>query len=260
MIEAHPGTRPVIVRLRNFVGDVVLGIPALRLLERHGYQPWLVGKGWAPGLLAAEGWRVEVRPKKLLDRVAQLRALRREALQVDPDFDRRPNALALPWAFSAALDMRLAGLRAVGYAHESRGWLLHRSHPMPPPMHALMNYWQLACLFLGLDAGKEPPPAAIELKVSEAQRAAADEVLRAAGVREGYVLICPFSGGTFEQFDKTWPHFPAFLDLLATRGRDIVVCPVPARRPRRPSAMPRRAGLRASSWAPTTPCCSAPRW
>ena len=32
MIEA----RPLIVRLRNFVGDTVLSIPALRLLQAHG--------------------------------------------------------------------------------------------------------------------------------------------------------------------------------------------------------------------------------
>eukprot|EP01031_Cornospumella_fuschlensis_P045289 gene45289-55407_t len=54
MIEARPLTRPLIVRLRNFVGDTVLSIPALRLLESHGYRLELVGKGWARGLLEQE--------------------------------------------------------------------------------------------------------------------------------------------------------------------------------------------------------------
>ena len=44
-------TRPLIVRLRNWVGDVILGVPALKLLASHGYQLQLIGKGWAPALL-----------------------------------------------------------------------------------------------------------------------------------------------------------------------------------------------------------------
>jgi heptosyltransferase-2 len=39
--------RPLIVRLRNWVGDVILGVPALNLLASRGYQLQLVGKGWA---------------------------------------------------------------------------------------------------------------------------------------------------------------------------------------------------------------------
>jgi len=37
--------RPLIVRLRNWVGDVVLTVPALRPLQSHGYELELVGKG-----------------------------------------------------------------------------------------------------------------------------------------------------------------------------------------------------------------------
>jgi heptosyltransferase II len=71
--------RPIIVRLRNWVGDVILGVPALQLLAAHGYQPHLVGKGWARALLAGLGWPVLSRPVSLRERVAQLRALRSQA-------------------------------------------------------------------------------------------------------------------------------------------------------------------------------------
>lgn len=225
MIEDRQADKTVIVRLRNFVGDVVLGIPALRLLERHGYRLQLIGKGWAPALLEAEeGWAVQVRPKKLGDRVAQLKALRREARARQPDFDRQANAIALPWSFSAALEMRLAGLKGVGYAHEARGWLLHRSVPMPAPGHALLNYWELACRFLGVD---EPPPAEIGMTVSAAQREAAAQLLAQHAVDEPFLLICPFAGGTFEVLDKTWPRFAEFVELAAARGLRLVVCPGP---------------------------------
>ncbi len=217
--------RPLIVRLRNFVGDAVLGVPALRLLERHGYRLELVGKGWARELFAAEGWRVHVRPKGLRDRVAQLRALRREALAQDARFDQHPNAVLLPWAISAALDCRLAGLRAEGYAYEARGWLLHRSHVMRPGTHALVNYWELACAFLGVN---EPPPAEIGLKVSAAQLAAADALLREHGVSQPFILSCPFASGTVEFVDKSWPAFPEFIRRLRAAGRTVLICPGPS--------------------------------
>jgi hypothetical protein len=43
--------RPLIVRLCNMVGDVVLGVLALKLLEQHGYDLHLYGKAWAPNFL-----------------------------------------------------------------------------------------------------------------------------------------------------------------------------------------------------------------
>lgn len=216
----------LIVRLRNYVGDTVLSVPALHLLQRHGYELELVGKGWAKSLLAGEGWPVSVRPKRLQDRVRQLRSLRRQARAQDPDFDRRDNALVLPWAFSAALDMRLAGLRAHGSAYEARGWLLRRSHPMDPNSHALRSYWDLACAFLGISGA---PPASIGLRLNMAQHEAAEATLQTHGLPpQGFVLVCPFASGTTEFVDKSWPDFPAFVARLRAEGHTPVVCPGPS--------------------------------
>ncbi len=223
MVEQR-GARPLIVRLRNFVGDAVLGLPALRLLERHGYQLQLVGKGWAPDLFASEGWTVHVRPKKLGDRIKQLRRLRAEARRLDPGFDRRSNALVFPGAISAALDMRLAGLRAEGYAGDGRSWLLARSYPVDTNVHNLRGYWDLSCAFLGI---KALPPASIDFKISTAQFAQADALLHQHGVKPGFVLVCPFANDTIELVDKTWPHFPAFVERLVASGQQVLICPGP---------------------------------
>ena len=82
----------------------------------------------------------------------QLRALRIAARDVDPAFDRRDNAMVLPTSFSSALEMRLAGLHAVGYSQEARGFLLARSEPITYGGHALVSYWELACRFLRISA------------------------------------------------------------------------------------------------------------
>jgi heptosyltransferase-2 len=190
-------SRPLIVRLRNWVGDVILGVPALKLLTSHGYQLHLVGKGWAPALLAGEDWPVHVRPAGTGDSVRQLRELRRAAQMVDPAFDRRVNA---------------------------RGFLLARSVPISYGGSALVSYWELACRLLGIT---QPPPPEIGLKVAGADVERADALLRTHGVAPGFIVICPFAGGTFEKLDKSWPLFPQFARALLATGRQVVACPGP---------------------------------
>lgn len=218
--------RPLIVRLRNWVGDVVLSIPALQLLEKHGYELHLVGRGrWAPALLAGHGWPVHLQPRSLRERVKQLRDLRAAALARDPAFRRRENALVLPTSFSSAMEMRLAGLKAVGYAHEGRSLLLSRSEAMSLGGHALVSYWTLASRFLGIPVHSPPP--AIPLCTAPAAQRQADELLQRHGVRAGFVVICPFAGGTFETLDKTWPRFAEFSRALLERGHEVLACPGP---------------------------------
>lgn len=217
--------RPLIVRLRNWVGDVTLGLPTLQRLADAGYDLRLVGKGWARDLLAGHGWPVEVLAKTPGDRVRQLRALRRQALADDPGFDRRLNAVCFPYSFSSALDFRLAGLRALGHAYEGRGWLLGRSVTRPAGRHELEVYWHLGSTLLGADA---PLPGRIALRLCDAHRAQAQALRDRHALASGYVVICPFAGGTWSGQDKTWPEFPAFVaGPLADFGRRVVVCPGP---------------------------------
>lgn len=217
-------SRPLIVRLRNWVGDVILGIPALKLLAAHGYQLQLIGKSWAPALMAGEDWPVLVRRPGAWASVQQLRELRRAAMSTDPAFTRRDNAMVLTTSFSSALEMRLAGLRAVGYAQEARSFLLARSVPSVYGGPALVAYWDLACRFLGIT---QAPPREIGLRLAATDVAQADALLRSHGIRAGFVVICPFAGGTFEKLDKAWPAFPQFTRALLATDRQVVACPGP---------------------------------
>jgi len=222
--EASDAPRPLVVRLRNWVGDAILGVPALHLLAAHGYQLQLVGKPWSQALLAGEDWPTHVYPRSLRERVALLRRLRRQAHAIDAGFDRRENAMVLTTSISSALELRLAGLRAVGYAQEARGFLLARSEPSTYGGHALASYWQLACRFLRIE---QPPPASIDLKLAPADVAAADALLHRHGIAPGFIAICPFAGGQFEKLDKTWPAFAPFTQRLLGLGRPVLACPGP---------------------------------
>jgi ADP-heptose:LPS heptosyltransferase len=216
---------PLIVRLRNWVGDVTLAVPMLQRLSDQGYALQLVGKVWARELLAGHDWPVHALPKSMTERVRLLRRLKAEARAADPGFGRRVNALCLPYSFSSALEFRLAGLRALGHAHEGRGPLLARSVPLPRGIHELEVYWQLGSTLLGTPA---PTPAIIGLRVSPAHEAQAEALRRAHGIERECIVICPFAGGTWAKQDKTWPAFAEFAErVLPTFGRSVVVCPGP---------------------------------
>ena len=223
--EASPmSTRPLFVRLRNWVGDVVLSVPTLQRLADAGYALHLVGKGFAPSLLGGFGWPVHRLAADTPGRVAQLRALRKAhgpASRQQASLD----SVAFPYSFGSALEFRLAGCRALGYAYEGRSWLLARALPKPLDTHTLAEYWQLADALLGKVA---PPPSAIGWRIAPAAHEQARALMRERGLRPGVVLACPFAGGTYDRVDKRWPHFTELLQRLVREdGRQVVLCPGP---------------------------------
>lgn len=217
--------RPLIVRLRNWVGDVVLGVAALRHLQQQGHAPVLVGKRWAASLLAGEGWPVHVLPASTRERVALYRRLRAEAREVDADFDRRVNTVLMPMSFSSALETRLAGLRSVGYAHEGRSWLMRQALQVGAPVHELARDWRLAQALTGRH---DDVPEHAVLTIDPAAAARARARIAEHGLDGGFILLCPFAGGTFEKLDKRWPDFAAFATAAIARfGLPVVLCPGP---------------------------------
>ena len=221
-MSTHP--RPLIVRIRNFIGDVVLLIPALERLQAAGYDLNLVGKPWAASLLEAYGWPVTRYPKGFSERRATLKRVAEPLRARYPDFASRINAITFATSFSSALDMRAAGLKPFGYAVEGRSILLTKSAPIVYGEHALESYWRLTSQFLNDHA---PPPDAVKLRISAAADLAAQNALHAANVKPGYIVLVPFAGGTFEKLNKKWPHFAALAAALIPTGRDIVMAPGP---------------------------------
>ena len=216
--------RPLVVRIRNFIGDVVLSVPALERLQAAGYELHLAGKPWARSLLEAYGWPVTAYPKSFSARRETLRGLASPLRAIDPGFDQRINAITFATSFSSALDMRTAGLRPLGFAVEGRSFLLKRSAKIVYGEHALDSYWRLTGAFLN---DNSPAPPAVQLRTSAAADLAANAALASVGARPGYVVLVPFAGGTFEKLDKKWPYFAALAKRLSDTGRDIVMAPGP---------------------------------
>jgi heptosyltransferase-2 len=112
--------------------------------------------------------------------------------------------------------------------------------PRQRGVHELQVYWQLGDALLGRAA---PLPERIGLQPTAAQRARAQALRQAHGIDDGFVCICPFAGGTWDQQDKTWPAFADFAaQRLPALGRSVVVCPGPGEEER--IARERFAGAR----------------
>jgi heptosyltransferase-2 len=207
---------PLVVRLRNWVGDVVLSVPTLRRLEQAGYELHLVGKGWAADLLGGYGWKVHRLAPGRLGAIRQLRELRR-------DLGGDARLLIFPYSFGSALEARAAGFSAVGFGGQARGWLLGLSVPQRRDLHTREEYWSLGQAFLGL---REPPPAEDQpWAFAPSAEAEAEALVRRHGLQPGYVVICPFAGGKVDEQLKRWPHFADFARGIAREGRSVVICP-----------------------------------
>lgn len=219
--KANVGRTPLVVRLRNWVGDVVLSVPTLQRLQAAGFELHLIGKGWAGDLLAGFGWTVHKLPAGHWDRLWQLRQLR----QALGGAGLAPLGLTFPYSFSSALELRLAGLPPTGFAYEGRSLLLRQAVPRPAGLHTLEEYWALGSAFLGDTA---PVPQGIVWRLHPQAQAEAQALITAHGVTPGFILACPFAGGTFEGRDKRWPDFADFIDrLMQQTGRQVVLCPGP---------------------------------
>jgi heptosyltransferase-2 len=217
--------KPLIVRLRNWVGEVVLALPTLVELQRCGYELHLVGKSWAVDLLAGYDWPVHVRPQGQIATLSQLKDLKRELSLLDAGFTQRLNTLLLTNSFSSALQARLAGLRAVGVAADGRSWLLAEALQVAPELHVAQRFWQTGALLAADEFKFQLTP--VEIRTSAAQREQADAVLRSLQFNGAYAVLCPFSGAGDTQGRKRWPAFPYLARLLCTRDIPLLICPGP---------------------------------
>jgi heptosyltransferase II len=227
-MRREPLPTTLVVRLRNWVGDVTLSLPLLQRLADAGYGLQLVGKGWAADLLAGHGWPVHKLAPTTRERISQLRSLARTGVGAgSPARTRQPtlDALCLPDSFSSALEFRLAGLRTLGHAWEGRSLLLAQAATRPRGVHELEVYWRLGDALLGAPA---PLPRTIDLRPSPNHQQQARALREAHQLEPGFIAICPFAGGTWSGQDKTWPGFAAFVaERLPGLGRRVVICPGP---------------------------------
>ncbi len=213
----------ILLRATNWVGDVVISLPALRALRAHhpGDRISVLARPWVAALyrLLPEVDEVLVEEPKGRHSGAAGRAALASELR-EKGFDR---AILLPRSFATAWTACRAGIpERWGYRGELRSLLL--THPLsfsrPPGEHEVFRHLRLVA------ATGVPVPGMPDATwpVSEALRRSARTKLMEAGVPGG-----PFAAAhvaSFAHEAKRWPEerFAAlFSHLAAARGLPIVL-------------------------------------
>jgi heptosyltransferase-2 len=213
----------VLFRATNWVGDVVLSLPALRALRAHHRRDHLsvLARPWVAELyrLLPEVDEVLVEEPKGRHAGRAGRALLAAELR-ERAFDR---AILLPRSFATAWTAFRAGIpERWGYRGELRSPLL--THPVPfsprPGGHELFRHLRL------VEAAGAPMPGTPDatLPVPDAPRRAARALLAGAGLSGE-----PFAAAhvaSFAHEAKRWPEerFAALFDRLASdRGLPVVL-------------------------------------
>src|ERR1700722_16058582 len=207
----------ILVRTTKWVGDAVMAIPALAAIRARWPDAEIVAlaRPWVADLYRGQGYvdRLMVfdnrgRHRGFWGRERLASELRREKFDV---------ALLLQNAFDAAWLAWRAGIRErIGYARDWRGPLLTNAVRVPKdgeiPKHESHYYLELLRRVGWIEAS--PALAPIRLHVSEAARASAESLLRAASARES-AWRCAIAPGASYGAAKCWP--PERFALLADR-------------------------------------------
>jgi len=218
------------VRLPNWVGDVCMSLPSLALLSATGLPLAICARPWARDLLAGVATHdfIPMRGRLWEDRGA----VREHRRRLGAD-GRRARGLALPDSLSSAAVFRLAGVPSAGYRDDGRSLLLRWPIAKPDAgLHAVQAWYYLTRTALQrwqLPAGQPQPGPLLGLPVTPAHHAAADGLLREAGLAgQPFVLIAPTATGLHKGRIKVWPGFDALTRALQARGHTVVMCPPPA--------------------------------
>ena len=203
----------LIVRLPNHLGDACMSIAAVDALAAAGYALTLAGRPWIRALFEAYPWHTVPLAGGPRDHV---RALRQAA--------RGAPGLLFTNSFSTALEFRLAGINATGYARGGRSLLLSAAVAVHDADHMVEYYHRLAATLIA-----QPPqvPGALDLRVSEAARQRVRGALAAAGTSGPYVVLCPVAVGLHHGKVKAWDGFTRLQRELLARGRRVVALPGP---------------------------------
>jgi heptosyltransferase-2 len=223
--------RHIIVRGPNWTGDVIMATPGFRALRagfpdarlvlhlRPGLEPLVAGAPWFDEVIPVESYHRG--PAALAREAARLRGRR---------FDL---GVCLPDSFSAALLLRLAGVReVVGWRRGFRSALLHRA---PTPSGDGSGRWLIPreehVLGLVRALGCEARGTRLELFVTDAEQAEAAAAFAAAGLDPAAPRALLAPGASYGPA-KLWPaqRFATVGDALARAGAAVVVLGSPGER------------------------------
>ena len=218
-MRAMSSKTPLIVRLPNWVGDVVMTLPSLQALHNAGFDLQLFGQKWIFDLLHAFPAKLFQVPSSLLAACI--------AISNNP----ARNALLFTNSFSSALITRLSGKQPIGYINNRR-CLLKNKIAKPAHLHEVAYFWKIAQLATStwLPGATWPHaiPNTISLPMNAACKVKIVEKLKQEAIASPFFVLCPSATGTAKNgIPKIWPYWSNLSETLYQQGIVHVVCPGP---------------------------------
>ena len=202
----HTKPQQLIVRLPNWVGDVIMCLPALQLLQQQGINLILVGKPWIHDLLQAMPYELHTYINQ-----SSLKKIPCKAM------------LLLTNSFSSAVKARIAGKKCLGYATDGRRLLLQKSIQKSKNRHETMVFLTLAQEALIYFFGLTPQILSEDDTKPKLTIASTSTSYHA---KPPYVVLCPFAHGTTrDKKSKKWPQWQALAQEIA--HLNPIICPGP---------------------------------
>lgn len=212
--KPHPS---LLVRLPNWVGDVVMALPAVQAMQQLGIELHLLGKPWIIDLLGA--MNLPLLP------LGQTFWQTKKTLTTLSGVDK---ALLFTNSFSSAALTRLAGFSTIGYQTDKRRLLLSAGIDKSPAKHEVEYFWDIARFacdyWFSQRQWPESIPQKIHLPISSEALAKANTCLAQHRINKPFWVLCPFATGRGKQGEsKIWPHWSELSKQLS--DYTLVVCP-----------------------------------
>ena len=213
MTENKPS---LIVRMPNWVGDVVMALPTIYALRDAGIELQLIGKPWMQSLLSETKFQMTGLKKSFWE-------TRSAISQLVPN-----KTLLLTNSLSSALLSCLAGKKTIGYKTDHRQLLLVNGLAENHAIHEVEYFWNIATCaiqtwFPSIDWPAQAA-AKIQLPIAEKDLLRVKQLLVNENINQDFWLLCPFALGTSkENKSKVWPLWPEFAQQL--ENKQLVVCP-----------------------------------
>jgi len=216
----------IVVRTPNWIGDVILALPAIESLKINFPQAeiWLAAHEWVKDLFVSEGSSLKIIPLGDLNRLKTLRATAEKLKESGFDI-----GLLMTNSFASALLFYLAGIpERWGYRRDGRSFLLSKGilWKEPPEVSHHVHYYLGLLESLGLQTAA--PEIRLSLTAEEKDRARQELIALGVDPKKPLVLLNP---GAAYGPAKRWPA-AGFAELAAMlQGRknaEILITGSPA--------------------------------
>ena len=202
----------LVIRLPNWLGDVIMTLPSLEALQTAGYTFDLLGKSWIKDLFSAYPYVTHSVPARILD-------IHRLYSKIKPS-----RMILYSNGWSNVLPLAFKKIKAYGYLRAYlQKFFFQRALQKKPGLHEVESFWRLTQFTVQKPL---PIPQNPNLNIAAEYQAQAKDLLASQGIKKPFYIICPGAiGYGAKKKSKIWPYWQNLCNNLVQLNKTILICP-----------------------------------